>query len=101
MPTVRPTRVAPSPTPRAASAKSSPVKHPRSRAGSLAPSVQASPDPISLSILPVDLIGGGRRFEVVQDQLELQGFQLYAVEKWCGPLLLGTMLHRSVQGQGS
>jgi hypothetical protein len=30
----------------------------------------------------------GCRFEVVVEQLELSGFQLYAVEKWYVPLLV-------------
>ena len=27
-------------------------------------------------------IQGGERFEVTEEQLELEGFQIYAVEKW-------------------
>ena len=81
LPTVRPSRNSP-PSSTIASAKSSPAKYSRSKAGSSAPSLQTSPDPSSLLPMSVDWIGGGRRFEVVQDQLELEGFQLYAVEKW-------------------
>ncbi|KAK7695822.1 hypothetical protein QCA50_000460 [Cerrena zonata] len=65
------------------SAKASPARLGRSRAGSLATGVTNTPD---LSLLapptPVDWIGGGCRFEVVEDQLELEGYQIYAVEKW-------------------
>lgn len=83
MPTVRPTRpLNTSPASRTSSAKLSPAKHSRSRAGSLAPSSQPSPDPSFLASVSIDWIGDGRRFEVVEDQLEVEGFQLYAVEKW-------------------
>lgn len=83
LPTVRPTRLSnPSPAFKVSSAKLSPAKPSRSRAGSQGPSLQPSPDPSFLATASVDWIGGGRRFEVVEDQLELAGFQLYAVEKW-------------------
>lgn len=29
-----------------------------------------------------DWIGHGLRFEIVEDNIELEGYQLYAVEKW-------------------
>jgi hypothetical protein len=32
--------------------------------------------------MSVDWIGSGCRFEVVEEQLELSGYQMYAVEKW-------------------
>lgn len=63
------------------STKSSPSK-PRSRAGSVAHSLQPSPDPNSGPQAAVDWVGGGCRFEVVEEQVELDGYQLYAVEKW-------------------
>lgn len=86
MPTVRPPRnytahIASLKTP--VSAKASPARLGRSRAGSLAASVQNTPDVCPSSPpTPVDWIGGGCRFEVVEDQLELEGYQIYAVEKW-------------------
>ncbi|KAI0081792.1 hypothetical protein K474DRAFT_1656176 [Panus rudis PR-1116 ss-1] len=83
MPTVRATRhhgVAVSP--KVSSSKSSPAKLGRSRASSIAHSVQSSPDICSGSSPYYDWIGGGCKFEVVEDQLELEGFQIYAVEKW-------------------
>lgn len=84
MPTVRPTRPSPYPSPlsRLSSSKSSPAKMSRSRAGSIAQSLQPSPDPSACPQVTVDWVGGGCRFEVVEDSVELEGYQLYAVEKW-------------------
>lgn len=82
LPTVRSTRASASPASRPASTKLSPAKHPRSRTGSAAQSLHPSPDPSNQASTCVDWVGGGRRFEVVEDQFELEGFQLYAVEKW-------------------
>lgn len=83
MPTVRPTRPAPkaSPSSNVSSVKSSPAKS-RSRAGSMVHSLQPSPDPSAGPQVTVDWIGDGCRFEVVEDEVELEGYQLYAVEKW-------------------
>ncbi|KAH8105824.1 hypothetical protein BXZ70DRAFT_966334, partial [Cristinia sonorae] len=86
MPTVRHPR--PTHTTALSSPKGSSQKSPqssrlsRSRASSVSPSVPTSPDPSSLPVND-DWIGGGCTFEVVQDNIELEGYQLYAVEKWC------------------
>ena len=84
MPTVRPTSPSPhaSPCGRLASSKSSPVKIGRSRAGSVAQTPQPSPDPSASPQVTVDWVGGGCRFQVVEETVELEGYQLYAVEKW-------------------
>ncbi|OBZ70442.1 Protein STB6 [Grifola frondosa] len=81
MPTVRSPKPFIAPSPRLLP-KSSPSKLGRSRAGSVG--VTGSPDvgDRSSSPLNVDWIGGGRKFEVVEEQIELEGFQIYAVEKW-------------------
>ncbi|EKM59053.1 uncharacterized protein PHACADRAFT_25180 [Phanerochaete carnosa HHB-10118-sp] len=85
MPTVRPPKQLPhtSPSFRISSSKSSPAKIARSRAGSMAQSLQTSPDPSASPQInvTVDWIGGGCRFEVVEDFVEIEGYQLYAVEK--------------------
>lgn len=83
MPTVRPARQSPhaSPTYRMSPFKASPSRAGRSRAGSIAQSLQPSPDPSASSQVAVDWVGGRCRFEVVEDTLELEGYQLYAVEK--------------------
>ena len=81
MPTVRQAR--PSPTfiiPK--STRFSPSKHSRSRAGSLVHTAPPSPDPNASPAPLVDWIGGGLRFEVVEEQIEMSGYQIYAVEKW-------------------
>ncbi|EIW61941.1 uncharacterized protein TRAVEDRAFT_70176 [Trametes versicolor FP-101664 SS1] len=53
----------------------------RGRAGSL--SVNVSPDPQErVPSGASDWLPGGEKFEVVEEQLELEGFQIYAVEKW-------------------
>lgn len=81
MPTVRPPRSTSSP--RIPHHKTSPSKS-RSRAGSVSTHLSSSerteraPTPNA-----PDWIGGGCRFEVVEDQIELEGYQIYAVEKWC------------------
>ncbi|KAI0765510.1 hypothetical protein BC629DRAFT_1596637 [Irpex lacteus] len=64
------------------SSKFSPSKHSRSRAGSLVHTVPPSPDPNASPPTSVDWVGGGCRFEVVEEQIELWGYQIYAVEKW-------------------
>lgn len=66
----------------APSAKSSPARLSRSRAGSVVQSLQPSPDLSAGPQASFDWIGGGCRFEVVEDQIELEGYQIYAVEKW-------------------
>ena len=83
MPTVRPTRplLKASPSSTVPSVRSSPAKS-RSRAGSVVQSLQPSPDPSAGPQVTVDWIGGGCRFEVVENEVILEGFQLYAVEKW-------------------
>ncbi|KAI0084175.1 hypothetical protein BDY19DRAFT_898854 [Irpex rosettiformis] len=81
MPTVRQAR----PSPACILPKTtrfSPSKNPRSRAGSLVHTVPPSPDPNASPAPLVDWIGGGLRFEVVEEQIELSGYQIYAVEKW-------------------
>ncbi|KAI0695729.1 hypothetical protein BC835DRAFT_1272898 [Cytidiella melzeri] len=81
MPTVRPARLSNAfSLPR--TTKSSPAKHSRPRAGSLAQTASPSPDFSSSSAPLVDWIGGECRFEVVEEQIELSGYQIYAVEKW-------------------
>lgn len=80
MPTVRSVRPAVA-SPRPPSVKPVPSKLGRSRAGSLSTAVY--PDAYERSIVgAADWLVGGERFEVVEEQLELEGFQLYAVEKW-------------------
>lgn len=84
MPTVRQARTGTSiwPASRMPSVKSSPAKMSRSRAGSVVASLQPSPDLSAPPTDTVDWIGGGCRFEVVEDQIHLEGYQIYAVEKW-------------------
>ncbi len=81
MPTVRsprPSGISPRLPP---STKSSPSKLGRSRAGSI--SVNVSLDGGERTAVGAsDWLDGGERFEVVEEQLELEGFQIYAVEKW-------------------
>ncbi|OCH94087.1 hypothetical protein OBBRIDRAFT_723647 [Obba rivulosa] len=81
MPTVRPPRPAPPNSPVIPHYKSSPSKAARSRAGSLSVTASPDPGPSGSSVPTPDWIGGGRKFEVVEDQLELEGFVIYAVEK--------------------
>ncbi|KAI0375656.1 hypothetical protein BV20DRAFT_1117203 [Pilatotrama ljubarskyi] len=53
----------------------------RTRAGSV--SMNASPEPPErVPSGASDWLPGGEKFEVVEEQLELEGFQIYAVEKW-------------------
>lgn len=83
MPTVRQARMAPTISlSRIPSAKSSPAKPSRSRAGSIVVTPQPSPDLSAAQTISVDWIGGSCRFEVVEEQIELEGYQIYAVEKW-------------------
>ena len=80
MPTVRSPRPS-GISPRPPSAKPSPSKLGRSRAGSL--SVNVSIDGFERSAPGAsDWLVGGEKFEVVEEQLEVEGFQIYAVEKW-------------------
>lgn len=77
MPTVRSARSSPS----RILPKSLPAKSSRSRAGS----VSISPDlNESSQSATTDWIGGKRKleFEIVEEQFELEGYQMYAVEKW-------------------
>ena len=54
----------------------------RSRAGSL-PQAVAQPPEVSEHGQPAEWLPvGGEKFEFVEEQLELEGFQIYAVEKW-------------------
>ncbi|KAJ3527194.1 hypothetical protein NM688_g8160 [Phlebia brevispora] len=62
--------------------RSSPVKPSRSRAGSVVASLQPSPELSTTQTVFSDWIGSGCRFEVVEEQIELEGYQIYAVEKW-------------------
>ncbi|KAI0352939.1 hypothetical protein OH77DRAFT_1459472 [Trametes cingulata] len=53
----------------------------RTRAGSI--SVNVSPEPPErVPSGASDWLPGGEKFEIVEEQLELEGFQIYAVEKW-------------------
>ena len=83
MPTVRQARAYPAGSPsRIPSAKSSPAKTSRSRGDSVAASLQPSPDLSAIQLVSDDWIGGNCRFEVAEEQIELEGYQIYAVEKW-------------------
>ncbi|TFY54139.1 hypothetical protein EVJ58_g9036 [Rhodofomes roseus] len=63
--------------------KASPSKIARSRAGSVSnPSFLSDLSDKSANATAPDWIGGGRRFEIVEEQIELAGYQIYAVEKW-------------------
>ncbi|KAI0335485.1 hypothetical protein GY45DRAFT_1267616 [Cubamyces sp. BRFM 1775] len=78
LPTVRPAR------PYGVSSRSSskaPFKPMRSRAGSLSVNVTPEP-PERVPSGAADWLPGGEKFEIVEEQLELEGFQIYAVEKW-------------------
>ncbi|KAI0650708.1 hypothetical protein C8Q79DRAFT_923901 [Trametes meyenii] len=79
LPTVR--QIRPSGTSPRFPVKPSTAKGGRSRAGSV--SVTLSPE-ISERVASgaADWLPGGEKFEVVDEQLELEGFQIYAVEKW-------------------
>ncbi|KAL4241904.1 hypothetical protein ABKN59_000448 [Abortiporus biennis] len=83
MPTIRAPR-SPNVSPRIPpSTKSSPSKLSRSRASSVSRISQTQSPELSHAVsLPQDWIGGGCKFEVVANELELEGFQIYAVEKW-------------------
>ncbi|KAI0638204.1 hypothetical protein C8Q77DRAFT_1187759 [Trametes polyzona] len=78
LPTVRavkPTGVSPRLPPKSS------VKAGRSRAGSV--SVNVSPEPPErVPSGASEWLPGGDKFEIVEEQLELEGFQIYAVEKW-------------------
>ncbi|KAI9063225.1 hypothetical protein FKP32DRAFT_1592689 [Trametes sanguinea] len=78
LPTVRPVR--PQTTSPRFSAKNA-SKPARSRAGSV--SANVSPDPPErIPSNAATWLPGGEKFEIVEEQLELEGFQIYAVEKW-------------------
>ncbi|CDO75604.1 hypothetical protein BN946_scf184858.g44 [Trametes cinnabarina] len=79
LPTVRPVRPQ-TVSPRfSGKSTSKPV---RSRTGSV--SANASPDPQERPTYnAASWFPGGEKFEIVEEQLELEGFQIYAVEKWC------------------
>ncbi|CCM01577.1 uncharacterized protein FIBRA_03637 [Fibroporia radiculosa] len=81
MPTVRAVRNPSSP--RISQYRSSPSKIPRSRAGSVSnPMLVDLTDRAAPPGCPADWIGGGCKFDVVEDLVELEGYQIYAVEKW-------------------
>ncbi|EGO27567.1 hypothetical protein SERLADRAFT_435344 [Serpula lacrymans var. lacrymans S7.9] len=91
IPTVRspvapspPSPSSPSSTTRSPRLKPTSAKLIRSRSGSA--SLQSSPDPAVISQPPPNVaavwIGKPFRFDIVQDTLELEGYQMYAVEKW-------------------
>ncbi|KAL6309539.1 hypothetical protein BKA93DRAFT_722828 [Sparassis latifolia] len=83
MPTVRSPKAIPNGSPRVPPpARFSPSKPPRSRAGSTSNLVPVDPNERSTSTVTSDWIGGGRKFEVVEEQIELEGFQIFAVERW-------------------
>lgn len=65
--------------------KSSPSKNSRSRAGSISASPEI-PDRSSVGSLP-EVIVPGCKFEVAEYEVEIEGFQIYAVEKWYSHLL--------------
>lgn len=82
MPTVRPTKQTMG-SPKIPHSKASPSKMTRSRAGSGSnPSFLSDLSDKSTSISVPDWVGGGRKFEIVEEQIELTGYQIYAVEKW-------------------
>lgn len=78
MPTVRSVKLT---YPRIPNSKPSPSRLGRNRAGSLSVAVVNEPQERT-SVGASDWLPGGERFEVVEEQLELEGFQIYAVEKW-------------------
>ncbi|KAM5540531.1 hypothetical protein V8D89_005989 [Ganoderma adspersum] len=78
MPTVRSVKPIP---PRIPDSKPSPSRLGRNRAGSLSVAVANEPQERT-SVGASEWLPGGERFEVVEEQLELEGFQIYAVEKW-------------------
>ncbi|KAH9844317.1 uncharacterized protein C8Q71DRAFT_826848 [Rhodofomes roseus] len=82
MPTVRSTKPGMG-SPKIPPYKASPSKIARSRAGSVSnPSFLSDLSDKSANATAPDWIGGGRRFEIVEEQIELAGYQIYAVEKW-------------------
>ncbi|KZT71574.1 hypothetical protein DAEQUDRAFT_763797 [Daedalea quercina L-15889] len=82
MPTVRSTKATPG-SPKTPHYKASPSKMSRSRAGSVSnPSFLSDQSDKSASAAVPDWIGDGRKFEIVEEQVELTGYQIYAVEKW-------------------
>ncbi|KDQ64523.1 hypothetical protein JAAARDRAFT_187846 [Jaapia argillacea MUCL 33604] len=95
MPTVRVPRLGPAPSPSNTITPNIPVgasprskhKHSgsriiRSRSGST--SVLALPEPVPQvpEFAGEEWLGPNHKFDVVQEQLEIEGYQLYAVEKW-------------------
>lgn len=42
----------------------------------------SSPDPSAALAYGADWVGFTSKFEVVEDQVEMEGYQVYAVEKW-------------------
>lgn len=78
VPTVRAPRPPPT-SPRVPSSRPSPSKLGRSRAGSLSLVAEVSERTVTGAS---EWIQGGEKFEVTEEQLELEGFQIYAVEKW-------------------
>ncbi|PIL37169.1 hypothetical protein GSI_00861 [Ganoderma sinense ZZ0214-1] len=78
MPTVRSVKPVSSRTP---NSKPSPSRLGRNRAGSLSATVTNEPQERT-TVGASDWLPSGERFEVVEEQLELEGFQIYAVEKW-------------------
>lgn len=82
MPTVRSTKQSMG-SPKIPYSKASPSKMSRSRAGSVSnPSFLSDLSDKSTSTSTPNWIGGGRKFEIVEEQIELTGYQIYAVEKW-------------------
>lgn len=85
IPTVR--RPSDGNSPRFASKSASRV----TRSTSCSPSHHSSPDPGAtqrpLSSVGKEWIGVGCRFEILEE-LELEGYQIYAVEKWCAVCLV-------------
>lgn len=85
MPTVRHTRhpsPIPSNSPKVPAQKSPQSKLSRSRAGSVALSVQSNSSDLTATLAYDDWIGGGCNFEIVAENIQLEGYQIYAVEKW-------------------
>ncbi|KAI0320823.1 hypothetical protein OF83DRAFT_1102938 [Amylostereum chailletii] len=81
MPTVRIPRPPPggpsSPT-KSPRLRPAPPKISRARSGSIA----GTPEPPPTADVGIDWFGRPCKFEIVQDQLEIAGYQIYAVEKW-------------------
>ena len=79
VPTVRPPRSTPTSPRIPPVSRGPPTKLGRPRNGSLSFPAEA---PERCAVGASEWIPCGEKFEVVEEQLELEGFQIYAVEKW-------------------